>query len=72
MRGDVVGPVTIQVVGNLGQQPLGLPGQVCRVGCRFVGDLTAQRRVAREGVDIALLDPVEPQTEQQIFADEAR
>ena len=30
----------------------------------------AQRGIAGEGVDVALLDPVESQTEQQIFADQ--
>ena len=37
----------------------------------LVGDLSAQGQVTGEGVDVALLDAVEPQTEQQVFANEA-
>jgi hypothetical protein len=46
------------------------PGcQVGGVGRRLVLHLLTQRGVAGEGVDVTFLDPVEAQTEQQIFAD---
>ena len=71
MGGDVGGAVGIQVVGYLGEQPLRLSGQVRRVGRGFVRARLTQRRVAGEGVDVAFLDPVEAQTEQQILADQS-
>ena len=56
--------------GQLREQSVGLFGEVSRVGSRFGRDGLPQRRVAGERVDVAFLDPVEPQAEQQIFADE--
>ena len=49
---------------------MGLAGQFGGVGRGFVGDLATQRGIAGEGVDVALFDAVEPQTEQQVFADQ--
>jgi hypothetical protein len=73
--GDEVGTVVGESTGARdvrqgGEQTLGLGGQAGRIGCRLVGDLAAQPCVAGEGVDVAFLDPVEPQTEQQVLADE--
>jgi hypothetical protein len=69
MARDVVAARRIEVVRNLGQQTLGLDGQVGRIGRGLVLHLAAQVRVACVGVDVAFLDPVEAQTDQQIFAD---
>ena len=72
MRGDVVGPLGVEAVGagQLGDQPLGLAGQVGGVGRRLGRDDGPQRGIAGEGVDVALLDAVEPQTEEQILAND--
>ena len=75
MGGEIVGPGLVEAVvprhlWQLGQQPLGLPGQVGGVGCRLGRHQAAQRGVSGKGVDVAFLDPVEAQTEQQVFADE--
>ena len=53
---------------QFGEQALGLAGQLGRFGCGFVGHQPAQLRIAGEGVDVALGDPVEPQTEHQVVA----
>ncbi len=39
-------------------------------GAGSVATALAQRRIAGEGVDVALLDPVETQTEEQVLADQ--
>jgi hypothetical protein len=57
-------------VRHLGGQPLGLQRQVGGIGRGLVAYLLAQPRVTGERVDVAFLDPVEAQTEQQIFADQ--
>ena len=56
--------------GQFGQQSVGLAGQVGGVGSRLGRDRLAQSGIAGEGVDVALLDPVKPQAEQQVFADQ--
>ena len=78
MGAEVVGARVVEArravgarhVRQLGEQPVGLPGQVSGVGSRFGCNGLPQRGVTGEGVDVAFLDPVEPQAEQQIFADQ--
>ena len=71
MRRDVVGAGRIEVIRDFGGQPLGCQCQVGGIGERVrVLHLLTQGRVAGEGVDVIFLDPIEAQTEQQIFADQ--
>ena len=68
MRTDEVGALVGEATraggaGQFGQQPLGLPGQFGRLGRGLVGHGSAQRGITGEGVDVAFLDAVEPQTE---------
>jgi hypothetical protein len=70
--GDVLSADGIEAVGarHLRGQVLGLARQFDRIGRGLVLHLMTQRGVTGEGVDVAFLDPVEAQTEQQIFADQ--
>jgi hypothetical protein len=70
--GQVVGPLDVQAVGvrDRLQQPLRGPGELRRVGGRLGRHRLAQRRIAGERVDVALFDAVEPQTEQQVLANQ--
>lgn len=70
MHPQVVGARRLKTTRQFGEQLLGLLGQHRRVGHRLVLDQPAQRRVTGEGVDITRLDPVEAQTEQQVFTDQ--
>ena len=68
---QVVGPGGVQTTaGHLREQSPGLARQIGRIGSGFVGDLPAQPRVAGERIDVTLLDPVEAQSEKQIFVDQ--
>ncbi len=62
----VIGAGPIEAVGarHLGGQALGLVRQVGGIGRGLVVHLLTQGGVAGEGVDVAVLDPVEAQTEQ--------
>ena len=62
--------VPVGARAQFGQQPVGLTGQVGGLRSRLVGDRTPQFGVSGEGVDVAFLDPVEAQPEQQIFTDQ--
>ena len=75
VRGDEVGPLLREhrvagQLGELGQQSVGLPGQLGRIGRGFVGDCPAQRGRTGVGVDVALLDAVEPQAQHEVFGNE--
>ncbi len=72
VRGEVVGALGVEAVGvgHLGQQALGVAGQRRRGRARVRTPLRGAARVPGERVDVALLDPVESQTEQQILADQ--
>ncbi len=65
-----VGARVVEPGRQFGQQPFGLAGQIGGVGLRLVCDGAAQRGVAGERVDVAFLDPVEAQSEHQVFADQ--
>lgn len=69
---DELGPAVFEVGAGVEvfEQPLGLTDELGGLGSRFVGDDAAQFGVSGEGVDVALLDPVETQSEHQIFTDE--
>ncbi len=75
MRADEVGALVGEARvaghrGQFGQQAVGLAGQLGGLGRRLVGHGAAQRRIAGEGVDVALLDAVEAQAEHEVVADE--
>ena len=53
---------------QLAEQPPGRGGQLGRIGRGLVGHRSPQPRVPGERVDVALLDPVEPQTEHEVLA----
>ena len=68
VRADEVGTLVGETpgardVGQLGELSVRLPGQFGRLGRGFVGHRPAQFGIAGEGVDVAFLDTVEPQTE---------
>ena len=80
VRGNEPGPLLgeagggMRVAGHLRQlaeQGLRADGERGRVRGGLIGDLPAQPGVAGEGVHVALLDAVEPQAEQEVFANEA-
>lgn len=71
--------VHIEELGTFGRQTrpqqFGAQGQgpsreFARLRCRRVLDLSAQRRIAGEGVDETLLEPVEGQAEPQVIGNE--
>ena len=75
MGADETGPLlgeprTAGDARKCGQQPPGLGRQLGRLRRRFARDHSAQPVVAGEGVDVAVLDAVEPQTEQEVFTNQ--
>ncbi len=72
VRADERGAVVVRARRAVGEQSLRLPGQVGGVRTGLGGHRPPERGIAGERVDIALLDPVEAQSEQQVVADQGR
>jgi len=73
VRRDVVRPLGVEAVGprQFGDQPLRLAGEVGGIRRWLRPDDGTQRGIAGERVDVTLLDAVEPQTEEQVLANDA-
>ena len=68
---DVLGPIAVEIVRDLTEQTVCLAGQIGGIGRGLVLDHAAQLRIAGERVNVAVLDTVEAQSEQQVFANES-
>jgi hypothetical protein len=63
-------PTRMGHLTHVSPQPLGPAGQRGRVRRGLGGHLSAQCGIAGEGVDVALLDPVEAQPEFEVLPDQ--